>query len=159
MSTYFDILLAVQGKVQALPSLGGAKVVARPEIAYLKDAGDTTPLVVVALKRDGWEQPSAMFFDGTNSTQGGVRLDHAVIVAVIIDNAFDLQQLEWQTNVREDVRRVLWDARAVSGVVTTVSDCAYDPAPRGVDLSALAPPLDCSLQMFVYTSDEARYVP
>lgn len=159
MATYFSVLMAAKAAIEAIDGLAGAKVVVRPEVAFLKDAGDEAPIVILAPRRDRWEQVADLFFDGANSHQGGVRLDMAVVVALVIENRFDLQQLEWQLNRREDVRRALWDARAVSGAVSTVTDCAYDPSPRGVDLSALAPPLDASLQQFTFRSDEARYAP
>lgn len=159
MSTYFDILTRVRTVLAGLAATGGAEVKIRPEVAFLKDQGDTLPLVIVAPRRDRWEQVADLFFDGSNSIQGGVRLDHAVVVAAVIESRFDQAQLRWQFDFREAARKALWDARAVSSTVTTVTDVEYDPAPRGVDLSALVPSLDVSVQQFTYRSDEARYVP
>lgn len=159
MSTYYDLLAQAKAKLEALGTFGGAEVKVRPEVAYMKGAGDTLPLVVVAPRRDTWERVADLYFDGANSHQGGARLDYAVVVAVIIENRFDQEQLRWQLDRREDVRRALWDARAMFPAVTTVTDVDYEPAPRGVDLSALPPPLDVSLQQFTYRSDEARYTP
>jgi hypothetical protein len=149
-STYWDILAAVQASLRMVSGLTGSQVKIRPKPMVSKDAGDTLPLVIVCPRRDSWEEVVELQFDNN------CHIDYPVLVAVVIDNAFDQASLRWQMGVRQAVRRRLFRPDAVQAAVPSTFDVRYSPNPRGADSSALSPNLDASFQEFTFRASEQR---
>jgi hypothetical protein len=156
MSNYYSILQAVAAKVAALPALAGRQVVVRPMLQMWHDEagnGDKPPLVIVAPRKDQWESvPEVQFANQAT-------VSYPVLVAVVITNAQDLTQLGWQLDCRDAVRRALFAPLALGASVPDVFDVVYEPNPRDVETSGLAPPLDVSVQQFDYLTGEPRADP
>ncbi len=149
-STYWDILAAVQASLRTVSGLTGSQVKIRPKPMVSKDAGDTLPLVIVCPRRDSWEEVVELQFDNS------CHVDYPVIVAVVIDNAFDHASLRWQLGVRHAARLKLFRPTALQPVVPSTFDVSYNPNPRGADSSALSPNLDASFQEFTFRASEQR---
>jgi hypothetical protein len=149
MSAYWDILSAVQAKIQTLQGVNPGSVKIRSKAMVSKDA-DTLPLILVCPRKDSWEEFADIQFSNN------AHVDYPVLVGVIVDSTFDHAGLRFLLDVRDQIRRALFKPDALSNRISTVFDVRYNPAPRGADTSALASNLDPSFQEFTYRNDETR---
>jgi len=150
MSVYSGVLEAVLGVVSNLAVTASAKVVLRSSPTVKRGNsgdGDTFPLVIVSPDRHTWEDVGELAFESNTEFK------FPVILTAVIDNAFDQTSLFWQLDFREQAMQALF-ATTLAG--TAVYDCEYDPAPSGVDLSGVAPPLLPSAQRFTYSVEMLR---
>ncbi len=154
--TYWNVLEAAKNALAGVGVLAGVEAKIRPEVAFVKSEDTSFPLLLVCPRRDRWEQASDPETYMAGDGSGGAMVGYPVLVAVIIANRFDQEQLRFQLDARDQIRKRLWDNRRFRPSVTTAWDVRYEPNPRGVDLSALAVPLDVSLQEFTIGSLESR---
>lgn len=148
MSVYWDILAAVQTKVQTIPGITITSVKIRPKPMVHKE--DTLPLVVICPRKDSWDEIAELQFENN------LHIDYPVMVALIIESTFDQTGLKYQLNMRDSIRRKLFSPTLFADAISSVFNVRYNPNPRGADTSALASNLDPSFQEFTYRSSETR---
>jgi len=149
VSVYWDILAAVRTKIRSVTEIGLAEVKIRPKPLVINGT-DTLPLVLVCPRKDSWEGIPDLQFDNN------CIVAYPVLVGVVIEGNFDQDGLKWQLNVRDAIRRKLFNPTVLQSSVPSVFDVVYEPNPRGVDMAALAAHLDLSFQQFTWSSSEAR---
>lgn len=150
MNEYWTILQAAQLAVSGLGALDGAPVKLRPELAFLRDnngGGDPLPLALIAPDRNRWEQIGAL------ATEGAMEAIYPVFVGLVYPNTFDQVAVQWVTAARQAIRDALFTT-ALQGAPTF--DVEYDPAPRGLGISGVVPPLFPSVQVFRYSINSSR---
>jgi len=111
---------------------------------------DVPPFVVIAPRRDTWEQIKYLEMPNT------AVIGYPVVIGLIRNNDFDLATLQWQMTARDAVRHLLFNPTVLQAALSSTFDVEYEPNPKPRGLEALAAVVDPSVQEFIFISDETR---